>query len=304
MSTTVTSRHPAAHVLYGAIEAGGTKINLAIGTSAIDLLATHRIRTGSPAETLEAMVRFFEPYRSTLVSVGVASFGPVRLDRAASDWGRLLATPKAGWSGASFVQPMIDAFSIPVGLETDVSAAAIAEYELGALRGRGCGVYLTVGTGVGGGIVVDGAPVRGSLHPEIGHIRILRGLGDTGFPGCCPYHGDCLEGLASGPAIARRWGTSLNHLPQDHEAHALIADYLGQACATLALTVSAGRIVIGGGVSNVAGIHDQIASRMRHWLGGYLDGPASEDGFVVPPDLGDHAGITGALLLAERAAPA
>jgi fructokinase len=289
--------------LCGAIEAGGTKINLAIGTSATNLLATHRIRTGAPAETLEAMIRFFEPYRATLVAVGVASFGPVRLDRAASDWGRLLATPKPGWSGASFVQPIMDAFSIPVGLETDVSAAAIAEYELGALRERSCGVYLTVGTGIGAGIVVDGTPVRGSLHPEIGHIRILRGAGDSGFPGCCPYHGDCLEGLASGPAIERRWGASLNHLPQDHAAHALIADYLGQACATLALTVSAGRIVIGGGVSTGTGIHDAVARRMRHWLGGYLDGPAvSERGFVVPPGLGDRAGITGALLLAERAA--
>nr|WP_253950770.1 ROK family protein [Novosphingobium sp. SG751A] len=297
-----TFKRPDEDRLYGAIEAGGTKVNVAVGRSATDIVATDRIETGTPTATIEGILGFFEEYRVKILSFGVASFGPVRLDRTASDWGRLIATPKLGWTGASFVQPLIDAYAIPVELETDVSAAAIAEYQFGALRGSRCGIYLTVGTGIGGGIVIDGVPVRGNLHPEIGHIRISRGAADTGFSGSCPYHGDCLEGLASGPAIERRWGTSLDRLPEDHQAHRIIADYLGQACATLALTMSADRIVIGGGVSKVAGLHRAIANRMRYWLGGYLDGPTiRNDTFIVAPDLSDRAGITGALLLAQRA---
>lgn len=286
--------------LYGAVEAGGTKVNLAVGRAATDIVATARVETRGPAETNAAIRDFFEHYREDLLAIGVASFGPVRLDRAATDWGKLLATPKVGWSGQSFVHPLIDAFAIPVGLETDVGAAAMAEHRLGGLGGTPCGVYVTVGTGIGGGVVVDGVPVRGSLHPEIGHIRIVRKAGDD-FPGCCPYHGDCLEGLASGPAIERRWGMSLSQLGHDHPAQGMIADYLGQACATLALTLSPGRIVIGGGVSKAPGFHKAIASRMRDWLGGYLDGNAVADAdFVSAPVLTDRAGLVGALLIAEK----
>lgn len=203
------------------------------------------------------------------------------------------------------MQPLIEAFAIPVGLETDVGAAAMAEHRFGGLIGAACGVYVTVGTGIGGGIVVDGVPIRGSLHPEIGHIRVIRRAEDTDFAGCCPFHGDCLEGLASGPAIERRWGASLSHLAHDHPAHLIVADYLGQACATLVLILSPGRIVIGGGVSKAPGFHKAIASRMRDWLGGYLDGNAAEDaGFISAPMLSDRAGLIGALLTAESAAAA
>lgn len=286
--------------LFGAVEAGGTKINLAVGTTRGNIVATERIETRGPADTNDSIRDFFERYRGDLVAIGVASFGPVRLDRSANDWGRLLATPKAGWSGASFVQPLIDAFALPVGLETDVSAAALAEYRLGALKDLRCGIYITVGTGIGAGIVIDGAPLRGALHPEMGHIRIRRNANDTGFTGCCPYHGDCLEGLASGPAIEQRWGTSLSQLARDHPAHTLIADYLGQACAALALILSPGRIVVGGGVSKAPELHRAIAARMRHWLGGYLDGPElTLPDFVVAPTLSDRAGLVGALLIAE-----
>lgn len=151
--------------LYGGVEAGGTKINLAVGTGPTDIIATSRVETRDPAATNAAIHDLFHTYRHDLVAIGVASFGPVRLDSAAPDWGRLLTTPKGGWSGASIVQPLIDAFGVPVGLEADVSAAALAEYRMGALRGMICGVYVTVGTGVGAGIVVNGVPIRGSLHP-------------------------------------------------------------------------------------------------------------------------------------------
>lgn len=290
--------------MFGAVEAGGTKINMAVGTSPTDLIASARIETTTPEKTIVPILEFFEGHRNQLRAFGVASFGPVRIDRTADDWGRLLTTPKPGWSGASFVQPLMDSFGLPVALDTDVNAAALAEHLSGSLRGVTSGAYLTVGTGVGGGFIADGVTIRGTLHPEIGHIRVLRsGPGDDDFPGCCPYHGDCLEGLASGPAIERRWGCSLSELPRGHVAHDLVADYLGQACATLALALSLGRIVIGGGVSHSPGIHSAVADRMRHWLGGYLTGPeVSGDQFIVPPVLGDGAGLIGAMLLAERAA--
>jgi len=273
---------PVASSLLGAIEAGGTKVNIAVGSGANDIVASARVATTTPEATIDAILQFFEPYRAQLRGFGVASFGPVRLDRAAPDWGRLLTTPKAGWSGASFVHALIDRFGLPVELETDVNAAALAECQYGALRGVKSGAYITVGTGIGGGFVSDGAPIHGMMHPEMGHVRVLRGgPGDDVFVGCCPYHGDCLEGLAAGPAIMRRWGAPLSDLPPDHVAHALVADYLGQACAMLALTLSTGRIVIGGGVSLSPGLHGTVASRMKHWLGGYLnDRHITEDGFI------------------------
>lgn len=289
-------------VLLGAVEAGGTKVNVAVGDLSGKVCASARIPTTTPGETIAAILEFFDPHRAELNGFGVASFGPVRIDPAASDWGRLLTTPKQGWSGASFVKPLIDSFALPVALDTDVNAAAIAEHRLGALRGVRSGAYITVGTGVGAGLIADGVPIHGLMHPEVGHIRVLRTLPeDDGFAGCCPYHGDCLEGLAAGPAIERRWGASLSDLRHDHPAHPLVADYLGQTCAMLALTLSVGRIVIGGGVSHSPGLHAAIGQRMRHWLGGYLrESAVLHSDFIVPPGLGDAAGLTGAMLLATK----
>ena len=289
--------------LFGAVEAGGTKINMAVG-AASEVIASAQVETTTPSATIAAILQFFEAYRTRLKSFGIASFGPVRLDRTAPDWSRLLTTPKSGWPGASFAHPLIDTFGLPVELDTDVNAAALAEHSLGSLRGLISAAYVTVGTGIGAGFIVDGVPIHGTLHPEAGHVRVLRLMpNDDDFAGCCPYHGDCLEGLAAGPAIHQRWGASLSDLPQGHVAHTLIADYLGQACAMFALTLSVGRIAIGGGVSNSPGFHAAIAQRMRYWLGGYLaDDRVSHDDFVVRPALGDRAGIIGAMLLAERAA--
>ena len=289
--------------MFAAIEAGGTKINVAVGAGPTDILASARLPTKAPAATIASIFDFFDPHRSNIRSFGVASFGPVRLDTAAEDWGHLLTTPKNGWSGASFVHPLVEQYGLPVALDTDVNAAAMAEHRLGALRGVSSGAYITVGTGVGAGFISEGAPIHGLMHPEFGHVRVLRTLQEEdNFFGSCPYHGDCLEGLAAGPAIKQRWGNSLSELPLSHPAHALIADYLGQACATLALTLSSGKIVIGGGVSQVPGLHAAIAARMRVWLGGYLSHDAVLAGdFVVAPALGDRAGITGAFLLAQKA---
>lgn len=290
--------------MLGAVEAGGTKVHVAVGNSPYEIVASARIPTTEPKNTISAMLEFFDDYQDRLRGFGVASFGPVRLDRQASDWGELLNTPKPGWSGASFVQPLLERYRLTVALDTDVNAAALAEQRFGALRGTKSGVYITIGTGIGAGIVIEGRPVHGLLHPEFGHVRVRRNLPiDDGFAGACSFHGDCLEGLASGSAIERRWGCSLSELPCDHPAHALIADYLGQACATLALTLSTAKIVIGGGVSQTAGLHAAAGARMRVWLAGYLaSAEIMADDYVTAPALHDRAGLIGGFLLAEGAA--
>ena len=287
--------------LFGAIEAGGTKINMAVGTGAENIVASLRVQTTTPEVTIAAILAFFEPFADRIASFGIASFGPVRIDKAAPDWGCLLATPKLGWSGKSFVHPLIERFGVPIDLDTDVNAAALAECRFGALSGLHSAAYMTVGTGIGVGVIVDGKAIRGVLHPEIGHIPVRR-LVEDAFAGCCPYHADCLEGLSAGPAIEARYGAILSQLPRDHIAYRLVADYIGRACATVALSFSAERIVIGGGVFEAPGLHAATAARLRRWLGGYLtDERFNLDSYVVPPGLGGQAGLTGALLLAQEA---
>ena len=280
-------------MLIGAVEAGGTKIMLAVGTGPDDIRATTRIPTTNPDEVARGMLAFFEG-QPPVAAFGIGSFGPVRLDRAAPDWGHLLATPKPGWSGASFAAPLVEHFGMPVAIDTDVNAAALAEQRHGAARGARVAAYVTVGTGIGVGVVIDGKPLHGALHPEFGHIRIVRDPNDP-FRGVCPYHGDCLEGLAAGPAIFARWGASLDQLGDVELAQ--IADDLGQGCAALALAYSPQRIVLGGGVMGAPGLREAIDGRMRHWLGGYLR-ELSPD-MIAAPALGDRAGISGAIELAR-----
>jgi fructokinase len=280
-------------VLIGAVEAGGTKVVVAVGTGPDDIRATARIPTTTPEEVTRAMLAFFER-QPRIAAFGVGSFGPVRLDRAASDWGRLLATPKPGWSGASFAAPLIERFGVPVAVDTDVNVAALAEQRHGAARGATVAAYVTVGTGIGVGVVIDGRPLHGALHPEFGHLRIVRAPNDR-FRGTCPYHGDCLEGLAAGPAITARWGASLDRLGDAERAQ--VADDLGQGCAALALAYSPQRIVLGGGVMQTPGLRDAVDARMRVWLGGYLHELAPD--MIAAPALGERAGITGAIDLAR-----
>jgi fructokinase len=190
---------------------------------------------------------------------------------------------------------------VPVGFDTDVNAAALAEYAAAGAAG-GSLAYLTIGTGIGGGLVLDGRPVHGIAHPEVGHIYPRRHREDCDFSGTCPAHGDCLEGLASGPAVLARWGVSLSDLPADHPGHAIIADYIAQACHTLAASVAVGEIVIGGGVANTPGLVEQVAERARALDAGYLPGGTRHR--IIRPRLGSDAGITGALMLAQDAAAA
>lgn len=284
--------------LLGAIEAGGTKFVLAVGTSPGSIAARHTIPTRDPAATLAEAAAWLAA-QGAVRALGIASFGPVELDPQASRWGHITNTPKPGWADCDIAGHFARALGVPVGFDTDVGAAALAEHRA-AGRGSGSLAYLTVGTGIGGGIVLEGRPVHGIAHPEIGHIYPRRHPADRDFPGICPHHGDCLEGLASGPAVMARWGCSLSDLPEDHPGHAIIADYVAQAAHTLFASVAAEEVVIGGGVAQTPGLVARIAARARELDAGYLPGGARHR--IIAPRLGTDSGITGAMLLAERAA--
>ena len=293
--------------LLGGIEAGGTKFNCAVARRDGKVLAETRIATTSPAATLGAAREFFEAAAAehgALTALGIATFGPVDLRRRSPTYGHLLATPKAGWAGTDLVAAFARQFAGLVAIDTDVNAAALAEALDGAGRGCGTVVYVTVGTGIGGGIVVDGRTLKGALHPEMGHVRVLRHDLDAAFPGVCPFHGDCVEGLASGPAIAARYGASLDRLPASHEGVRITAHYLGQLAATILLMLSPERVVFGGGVLGHAPLLDELRRSTARFLNGYADigtGLNAVEQIVVPPALGERSGIVGALALAARA---
>jgi fructokinase len=294
--------------LYGAVEAGGTKIVCAAGYGPAEIPDGCRtvIPTGNPGPTLAAVAEFFARITSrygALAAIGVASFGPVDVDRRSATWGRILETPKAGWSNTSMVAPL-ERFGCPIAIDTDVSAAALAEARLGAGVGLGSLAYVTVGTGIGGGVVVADRTIKGLLHPEMGHIRVQRDSRDVDFPGVCPFHGDCLEGLASGPAVTARWQSPAENLPEAHPGREILGNYLGQLAATIALLISCERIVFGGGVAAGGKLLPHIRRSASHWLGGYLPVEARAGGFdryITAPGLGDFAGAAGAFLLAMQA---
>ncbi len=289
---------------FGAIEAGGTKFVCAVGSSPQDLSVAERIPTTDPEETMAKVTAYFreEVLRSgPLHAIGIASFGPAGVRPGAADWGRILKTPKRGWSQTSLVQPLTAAFGVPLGFDTDVNGAALAEYRWGAARDCNIATYVTVGTGIGGGTTVNGRAIHGLRHPEVGHFLPRRHPDDVAFEGTCPFHGDCLEGLASGPAIAERWGASLSHLPQNHIAHEMIAYYLGQLVVALQAVLSPRRIVFGGGVSNTPGLLDRVAHAAKDLGNGYFGDAADVDALVVAPGIGQQSGLLGALHLAEKA---
>lgn len=294
--------------LYGAIEAGGTKFVCAAGHGPAEIPDDARavIATAAPEPTLAAVVEFFagiERRYGALSAIGVAAFGPVDLDTRSPTWGRVLATPKAAWSHISLAAPLAR-FGCPIAVDTDVNAAALAEARLGAGAGVGSLTYVTVGTGIGGGVVMADRTIKGLLHPEMGHIRVQRDPRDTDFAGVCPFHGDCLEGLASGPAVTARWHMRAQELPEPHPGREILGGYLGQLAATIALMVSCERIVFGGGVVSGGRLLPHIRESARRWLGGYLPIEARAGGFdryITAPGLGDSAGTTGALLLAMHA---
>ncbi len=289
--------------LFGTIEGGGTKFVCAVGRAPDDLRDVVTFPTTTPDETLRTAISFFSE-QDPLDAIGIAMFGPLDLDSSSATYGSVGATPKPGWSRVDVISPVSEALGVPVGFDTDVNGAALGEGRWGAGRGLETFLYVTIGTGIGGGGVIAGNPIHGLIHPEIGHLRIPRHPEDS-FPGACPFHGDCLEGLAAGPAIAARWGRPATDLgPDIDRAIEFEAFALGHAMANLVLTVSPERIILGGGVMKIPGLLDATRRQMLASLGGYVDAPAFTHGavdFLVAPELGDRSGIAGGLVLAERA---
>ena len=290
--------------LLGAIEAGGTKFVCMAARGPNDVLARVRLPTRAPRETLTRAVDFFRGLGERVQAVGIGSFGPVDLDPASDTWGHITSTPKAGWQNVDFAGIVGEALSVPVAFETDVNAAALGEQRWGAAKGLPSCLYLTAGTGIGGGAVIDGRPLHGLIHPEMGHVRVPRALGDA-FAGSCVYHGDCLEGMVSGPALEGRTGRPAVDLGDEDPVWDLVAHYLAHAITGFALTLSPHRVILGGGLMHRIHLFPVIRQRLRSLLNGYVQHPLLRediDGYVVPPGLGDDAGVLGALALALDAA--
>jgi fructokinase len=281
--------------LVGAIELGGTKINCAIGTGPTDIRAEAIFPTNDPRSTIAAAIDFLQRHSAGLKAVGVASFGPVCLDQNNPKWGYITDTTKPNWSDTAIAPAIRNAMGIDVAFDTDVNGAALGEYRWGALADCPAGLYLTIGTGVGGGLVIDGKPLHGRIHPEMGHLRIKRDPADP-FGGTCPFHSDCFEGLVSGPAIMARLGCTLSDVERDSPQRGYVIDALGQSLATLTLILSPHRVVIGGGVAKTPDLHTDAIVATRKWLSGYA---TIADDFIVPPQLGDYAGVSGAIALAQ-----
>ncbi len=283
--------------VYGGIEAGGTKFVCVIGTGPDDLRAETVFPTTTPQETIDRVTGFFNGYSGTesLSAVGISSFGPLNLDSNSPEYGQITRTPKPGWENTDILRMVKSALGLPVAIDTDVNGAALAEYLWGAGQGIDSLVYITVGTGIGGGGMVNGGLIHGLVHPEMGHIRIPHDREKDPFEGCCPYHGDCLEGLASGKALELRWGRPAKELPEDHPAWELEAHYLALGIGNIICTLSPGRIIAGGGLM-------KSPSLPGEYLNGYIDSTAITEvieNYIVTPGLGEYSGVLGAIALAR-----
>jgi fructokinase len=299
-----------ARPLFGAVEGGGTKFVCAVGYGPDEILARTRIDTRGPNETLAEVADFLAAtsWSQPLTAVGVACFGPLELDPQRATYGHTLETPKAGWNDVPIIQPIAERLGVPVALDTDVNAACLAEWLWGAARGCDPCLYLTVGTGIGGGVVVNGQPLRGLMHPEMGHILLPRltwpdGTPDT-YAGACRFHSGCLEGLASGPALLGRLGHNAEYAAPEHPIWELEAGYLAAALATFTLVLSPERIVIGGGIAQQEQLLPRVRRRLTEMLNGYVqraEATTDVERYVVPPRFGQDAGLAGAFALASQA---
>jgi fructokinase len=290
---------------YGGIEAGGTKFVCAVGSGPDNVQAETRFPTTTPEETIGQAIAFFEKQARTepLAAIGISSFGPVDPDPASPAFGYITTTPKPGWADTDFAGRIRRALGVPVGFDTDVNGAALGEHRWGAAQGLDTFIYLTVGTGIGGGGLANGAPMHGLIHPEMGHVRLPRHPDDA-FPGVCPYHGDCLEGMATGPALEERWGRRAETLPADHSAWEIEAHYLAYGLVNFICTLSPQRIVMGGGVMEQSQLFPLIRHKVQTLLNGYVQSPdilERIDAYIVPPKLGGQAGVLGAIALAQEA---
>ncbi|HOE34154.1 MAG TPA: ROK family protein [Anaerolineaceae bacterium] len=296
------------NLIFGGIEGGGTKFVCAVGRAEGESLAETRFPTTTPEETLGRAAAFFQEQIRTLgplAGLGIACFGPLDPNPDSPSYGRILATPKAGWAGADVVGTMRSALSVPIAFDTDVNGAALGEWRWGAAQGLSTFLYFTIGTGVGGGAMVEGKLLHGLIHPEMGHIPLPHDYAQDPFPGSCPFHGDCFEGLASGPALEKRWGQRAETLPPDHPAWELEAHYIALAMQGFICSFSPQRIILGGGVPQQPSLLPLVRAKTLKYLNNYVGAEAINkhmDTYIVPPGLGSRAGVCGAFALAQQAA--
>ena len=293
-------------ILLGGIEAGGTKVICIVGTGPKNIIAEATFDTITPKITITQVVDFFIQQRQRighLKAIGIGSFGPLDLNPDSSTFGYITTTPKPDWGQFDFLGIIKENLDVPVGIDTDVNVAALAEKQWGAAKGLDTFIYLTVGTGVGGGGMINGRLMHGLLHPEMGHIVVPHDTTEDPFPGICAFHGDCLEGLASGPAIEERWGKKGDELGDNHPAWSLEAKYLAFGLANYIYSISPQRIIMGGGVMRQKQLFPLIRKKVLNILNAYVKVPEileHIDDYIVPPLLGSKAGVLGALALAEK----
>lgn len=287
---------------YGGIEAGGTKFICAVGSGPDDVSALEQIPTTTPDETFQRVIEFFRGHAGPLGGIGIGSFGPVDPRPESPTYGHITSTPKPGWAHIDFAGTIARALETPVVFDTDVNAAAVGEHLWGAARGVDTFIYMTVGTGIGGGGLIRGRRMGGMIHPEMGHLTLPRAEGDH-FSGICPFHGDCLEGMVSGPALEARCGAPAETLAADHPVWDFAVHYLAHALANYIYVLSPQRIVLGGGVAQQAHLFPRIRARVQEILNGYVVAPEvldAIDRYIVPPGLGNRAGVLGALAMARE----
>jgi fructokinase len=287
--------------LYAGMEGGGTKFVCAVGTSPKNIIEEYRFPTTTPDETLGRAITFFKKF--DLTAIGLAPFGPVDLNPLSPTYGSIMNTPKFGWANTDVIGPFRTEFNIPTFIELDVNAAVLGEYFwIPENRRFDSLVYYTIGTGIGAGIIINKKLVHGQTHPEAGHLQIPHNRKADPFPGICPFHGDCFEGLASGPALAKRWRKPSDLLPNSHPAWVLEAFYISHALVNTIVLLSPQRIVLGGGVMGRQLLFPLIRQKVQHILNSYILSPAlanSMEEFIVPPALGNLSGILGAVALAK-----
>jgi len=293
--------------MVGGIEAGGTKFACAVGRGPEDIVAETRFPTSTPEETLGKALSFFKEYHQKhgLDALGIATFGPVDLHKDSATYGYITKTPKPGWSNTDFAGAFERQLGIPVSFDSDVNGALLGEHRWGAAQGLENSIYLTIGTGIGGGAIVNGKLVHGLVHPEMGHV-LIPPRGDDPLPeGRCPFHGNCFEGMAAGPAIESKWGVSAKKLPPDHPAWDLEAHYLAVALHGFICTLSPQRVILGGGVMDQLHLFPMVREKVLSSLNNYVQHPVllkQINEYIVPPSLGNRAGVLGAIALAQPVA--
>lgn len=287
-------------MLIGGIEAGGTKFVCAIGNEKGEVFERISFPTSTPTETMAKAIEFFKD--KNIKALGIGSFGPIDPNKKSPTYGYITSTPKPFWNNFNILNELKNNFNIPMEFDTDVNGAALGELRYGAAKGLNSALYITVGTGIGAGAVAEGKIINGLLHPEMGHIYVRRHKADL-YEGCCPFHKDCLEGLASGPAIEKRWNIKGSDIPKDHQAWDMEAYYLAEALVNYILILSPEKIIMGGGVMKQLQLFPMIRKYVKELLNGYIvkdEILSNIDEYIVPPKLGDNAGIIGAISLVSK----